>query len=68
MKNFARQWMDPVFQFSVLLFVVVTHVSLLVGITIGLALQSWIVGLACGISLIFFTYTFLILIWYANKR
>ncbi|XP_033320746.1 kinase D-interacting substrate of 220 kDa B isoform X1 [Bombus bifarius] len=68
MKNFARQWMDPVFQFSVLLFVVVTHVSLLVGITIGLALQSWIVGLACGISLIFFTYTFLILVWYANKR
>ncbi|XP_024226522.1 kinase D-interacting substrate of 220 kDa isoform X7 [Bombus impatiens] len=68
MKNFARQWMDPVFQFSVLLFVIVTHVSLLVGITIGLALQSWIVGLACGISLIFFTYTFLILVWYANKR
>ncbi|XP_071870721.1 ankyrin repeat-rich membrane spanning isoform X1 [Bombus fervidus] len=68
MKNFARQWMDPVFQFSFLLFVVVTHVSLLVGITIGLALQSWIVGLACGISLIFFTYTFLILVWYANKR
>ncbi|XP_026671715.1 kinase D-interacting substrate of 220 kDa B isoform X3 [Ceratina calcarata] len=68
MKNFARQWIDPVFQFSFLLFVVVTHVSLLVGITIGLALQSWIVGLACGISLIFITYAFLILIWYANKR
>nr|XP_031836382.1 kinase D-interacting substrate of 220 kDa isoform X3 [Nomia melanderi] len=68
MKNFARQWIDPVFQFSFLLFVVVSHVSLLVGITIGLALQSWIVGLVCGISLIVITYTFLILIWYANKR
>ncbi|XP_017763227.1 PREDICTED: kinase D-interacting substrate of 220 kDa isoform X5 [Eufriesea mexicana] len=68
MKNFARQWIDPVFQFSFLLFVVVTHVSLLVGITIGLALQSWVIGLACGISLIIITYTFLILIWYANKR
>ncbi|KAK1129938.1 hypothetical protein K0M31_019633 [Melipona bicolor] len=68
MKNFARQWMDPVFQFSFLLFIIVTHVSLLVGITIGLALQSWIVGLACGISLIFITYAFLILVWYANKR
>ncbi|XP_076638415.1 ankyrin repeat-rich membrane spanning isoform X1 [Colletes latitarsis] len=68
MKNFARQWIDPVFQFSFLLFVVVSHVSLLVGITIGLALQSWIVGLACGISLIFITYAFLILIWHANKR
>ncbi|XP_076173301.1 ankyrin repeat-rich membrane spanning isoform X4 [Ptiloglossa arizonensis] len=68
MKNFARQWIDPVFQFSFLLFVVISHVSLLVGITIGLALQSWIVGLVCGISLIFITYTFLILVWYANKR
>ncbi|XP_076293167.1 ankyrin repeat-rich membrane spanning isoform X2 [Lasioglossum baleicum] len=68
MKNFARQWIDPVFQFSFLLFVVVTHASLLVGITIGLALQSWIAGLACGISLIVVTYAFLILIWYANKR
>ncbi|XP_015439222.1 PREDICTED: kinase D-interacting substrate of 220 kDa [Dufourea novaeangliae] len=68
MKNFARQWIDPVFQFSFLLFVVVSHVSLLVGITIGLALQSWIAGLACGISLIITTYAFLILIWYANKR
>ncbi|XP_061940332.1 kinase D-interacting substrate of 220 kDa isoform X3 [Apis cerana] len=68
MKNFARQWIDPVFQFSFLLFIVVTHVSLLVGITIGLALQSWIIGLACGISLIFITYVFLILVWYANKR
>ncbi|XP_076390426.1 ankyrin repeat-rich membrane spanning isoform X2 [Megachile rotundata] len=68
MKNFARQWIDPVFQFSFLLFVVVTHVSLLVGTTIGLALQSWVVGLACGISLILITYIFLILVWYANKR
>ncbi|XP_029043359.2 kinase D-interacting substrate of 220 kDa B isoform X2 [Osmia bicornis bicornis] len=68
MKNFARQWIDPVFQFSFLLFAVVTHVSLLVGTTIGLALQSWIVGLASGLSLIVVTYTFLILVWYANKR
>ncbi|KAG7210898.1 hypothetical protein KM043_016276 [Ampulex compressa] len=68
MKNFARQWIDPVFQFSSLLFIVVTHVSLLVGVTIGLALQSWIVGLACGINLIFTVYAFLVLVWYANKR
>ncbi|XP_076752387.1 ankyrin repeat-rich membrane spanning isoform X2 [Xylocopa sonorina] len=68
MKNFARQWIDPVFQFSFLLFVVITHVSLLVGITIGLALQSWVIGLACGICLILITYIFLILVWYANKR
>ncbi|XP_047348706.1 kinase D-interacting substrate of 220 kDa isoform X3 [Vespa velutina] len=68
MKNFARQWIDPVFQFSTLLFIVVTHVSLLVGVTTGLLVQSWIIGLACGISLIFIIYTFLVLVWYANKR
>ncbi|KAL2720804.1 kinase D-interacting substrate of 220 kDa isoform X5 [Vespula squamosa] len=68
MKNFARQWIDPVFQFSTLLFVVVTHVSLLVGVTTGLLVQSWVIGLACGISLIFIIYIFLMLVWYANKR
>ncbi|XP_011053650.1 PREDICTED: kinase D-interacting substrate of 220 kDa isoform X1 [Acromyrmex echinatior] len=68
MKNFARQWIDPVFQFSSLLFLVVAHVSLLVGITLGLALQSWIIGLSSGISLLVVVYIFLILVWYANKR
>ncbi|KYN04118.1 hypothetical protein ALC62_04883 [Cyphomyrmex costatus] len=68
MKNFARQWIDPVFQFSSLLFLVVIHVSLLVGITLGLGLQSWIIGLSSGISLLVVIYIFLILVWYANKR
>ncbi|KYQ48723.1 hypothetical protein ALC60_12229 [Trachymyrmex zeteki] len=68
MKNFARQWIDPVFQFSSLLFLVAAHVSLLVGITLGLALQSWIIGLSSGISLLVVVYIFLILVWYANKR
>ncbi|KYN42277.1 hypothetical protein ALC56_03415 [Trachymyrmex septentrionalis] len=68
MKNFARQWIDPVFQFSSLLFLVVAHVTLLMGITLGLALQSWIIGLSSGISLLVVVYIFLILVWYANKR
>lgn len=68
MKNFARQWIDPVFQFSSLLLLVVTHISLLVGVTIGLALQSWITGLLCGISLLVIIYSVLVLVWYANKR
>ncbi|XP_018044615.1 PREDICTED: kinase D-interacting substrate of 220 kDa isoform X1 [Atta colombica] len=68
MKNFARQWIDPVFQFSSLLFLVVAHISLLVGIILGLVLQSWIIGLSSGISLLVVVYIFLILVWYANKR
>ncbi|XP_011701700.1 PREDICTED: kinase D-interacting substrate of 220 kDa [Wasmannia auropunctata] len=68
MKNFARQWIDPVFQFSSLLFLVIAHVSLLVGVTLGVALQSWIVGLSSGISLLVVIYIFLILVWHVNKR
>ncbi|XP_025154108.1 kinase D-interacting substrate of 220 kDa B isoform X1 [Harpegnathos saltator] len=68
MKNFARQWIDPVFQFSSLLFLVIIHISLLVTVTIGLTLQSWVIGILCGISLIIIVYFFLILVWYANKR
>lgn len=68
MKNFARQWIDPVFQFSSLLFLVIIHISLLVAITVFLALQSWVIGLLCGIGLIIVVYIFLILVWYANKR
>ncbi|XP_043269211.1 kinase D-interacting substrate of 220 kDa B isoform X3 [Venturia canescens] len=68
MKNFARQWMDPVFQFSSLLFVVTAHVSLLIGVTVGLALQSWIIGVASGVAIISIVYIFLFIVWYANKR
>jgi len=68
MKNFARQWIDPVFQFSSLLFLVIAHISLLVGVIIGLALQSWIIGIACGVSLLIVIYIFLVLVWYAHKR
>ncbi|XP_046594965.1 kinase D-interacting substrate of 220 kDa B isoform X6 [Neodiprion lecontei] len=67
MKNFARQWMDPVFQFSSLLFLVVVHVSLLIGVILGLSLQSWIIGLAIGVTFIVVLYVFLLLVWYANQ-
>ncbi|XP_012282604.1 kinase D-interacting substrate of 220 kDa isoform X3 [Orussus abietinus] len=68
MKNFARQWMDPVFQFSSLLFIVVVHVSLLVGFVFGLAFQSWIIGLATKVALVVVVYAFLVLVWYFNQR
>ncbi|XP_068991916.1 kinase D-interacting substrate of 220 kDa B isoform X5 [Neodiprion pinetum] len=67
MKNFARQWMDPVFQFSSLLFLVVVHISLLIGVILGLSLQSWIIGLAIGVTFIVVLYVFLLLVWYANQ-
>ena len=68
MKNFARQWVDPTFQFTSLLFLVVLHISLLVGVILGLIFQSLTVGLSAGASVIFIVYLTLILIWYANRR
>ncbi|XP_034949569.1 kinase D-interacting substrate of 220 kDa B isoform X2 [Chelonus insularis] len=68
MKNFARQWIDPVFQFSTLLLVVVMHISVLIGTIAGLAVQSWILGVALGVSVLTTVYIFLGLVWYANNR
>ncbi|XP_023245841.1 kinase D-interacting substrate of 220 kDa [Copidosoma floridanum] len=67
MKNFARQWLDPTFKFSSLLFLIVAHVSLLLGVTVGLACKSWLTGLVSGASLVVAVYVFLVAIWYANK-
>jgi ankyrin repeat-rich membrane spanning protein len=68
MKNFARQWVDPVFQFSSLLFLVVVHTAILAGMVIGLAVRSWIIGVCSGGGLVLLCYTFLVLVWYCSQR
>lgn len=68
MKNFARQWVDPVFQFSSLLFLVVVHTAILIGMVIGLAVRSWIIGVCLGGGLVLLCYTFLVLVWYCSQR
>jgi hypothetical protein len=68
MKNFARQWVDPVFQFSSLLFLVVLHTAILTGMVIGLAVRSWIIGVCSGGGLVLVCYTFLVLVWYCSQR
>ncbi|XP_044007245.1 kinase D-interacting substrate of 220 kDa B isoform X2 [Aphidius gifuensis] len=67
MQNFAKQWIDPVFQFTSLLFVIILHIALIMGVILGLSLQSWEYGLSFGCFIIIFIYTILILIYYANN-
>ncbi|KAK0171309.1 hypothetical protein PV328_009054 [Microctonus aethiopoides] len=67
MNNFARQYVDPAFEFSALLFIVTFHVSLLVSVILGLALQSWIAGISLGITVFSLVYGVLVVTWYANK-
>ncbi|KAJ8928238.1 hypothetical protein NQ314_019188 [Rhamnusium bicolor] len=68
MKNFAREWVDPVFQFTILLFLVLVHFSVIVGTVIGLSAQSWIIGLSVGVAVLILGYIFLALMWFASKR
>ncbi|KAB0794943.1 hypothetical protein PPYR_11782 [Photinus pyralis] len=68
MKNFAREWVDPMFQFTGLLFFVVLHISAIIGIMGGLAIQSWLVGVCLSVGVLAVIYIFLALVWFAGKR
>lgn len=68
MKNFARQWVDPVFQFTLLLLVIILHAALIVGTIFGLSIKNWILGIVAGCGIIFLCYLFLALVWFAGKR
>ncbi|XP_049824208.1 kinase D-interacting substrate of 220 kDa B isoform X3 [Aethina tumida] len=68
MKNFAREWVDPVFQFTSLLFLVLIHITITLGMIFGLSLQSWIVGLVVGLAVLILCYMFLALTWFASKK
>ncbi|XP_017768310.1 PREDICTED: kinase D-interacting substrate of 220 kDa isoform X3 [Nicrophorus vespilloides] len=68
MKNFARQWIDPVFQFTPLLFIILMHISMLIGTIVGLSAYNWILGLSVGLAVLVVSYIFLALVWFASKR
>lgn len=68
MQNFARQWVDPVFQFTWILLLVVTHVSLVFGLICGVISSSWQVGVSVASAIFLFSYCLAILVWYSGKR
>ncbi|XP_057659387.1 kinase D-interacting substrate of 220 kDa B isoform X7 [Diorhabda carinulata] len=68
MKNFAREWVDPVFQFSTLLFLVLMHISIILATIFGLSFQSWLIGLCVSVSFILLSYFLLAMIWFASNR
>ena len=37
MQSFARDWMDPTFHFSILLFFLVFHIATFLGLIIGIS-------------------------------
>ncbi|KAK4875156.1 hypothetical protein RN001_011578 [Aquatica leii] len=68
MKNFAREWVDPIFQFTSLLFIAILHIAIIIGVIGGLAIQNWIFGISLAVGVLAIVYIFLGLIWFAGKR
>lgn len=68
MKNFARQWLDPTFQFSWLLLAITCHLCLFLGIVVSLLMQYWLHGTLVVLVIFLLTYTFLAVVWYGSNR
>ncbi|CAH1185599.1 unnamed protein product [Phyllotreta striolata] len=68
MKNFAREWVDPVFQFSMLLFVILLHVAVVTATVVGLSSRSWVGGVSFSVAFLFLSYVVLAMIWFASKK
>lgn len=75
MKNFAREWVDPVFQFSSLLFLIIAHLSVIVATIVYITTEATTEDLqpemwSFGIAIAFFVLCFAVLafIWFASKR
>lgn len=75
MKNFAREWVDPVFQFSSLLFLIIVHLSVIVATIVYITTEATTEDLqpemwSFGIAIAFFILCFTVLafIWFASKR
>ena len=68
MQNFARQWVDPVFQFTWILFLTVSHVAMVVGLLVGLLSFSYVAGFSVTAAVFIIAYCLAFLIWYSGKR
>ena len=68
MNSFARQWVEPLFQFTTLAFVLVVISSFLVGFITLMATRLWFIGVATGGGLFLMSTVLLIAVWYGSRR
>ncbi|KAL1459851.1 hypothetical protein WDU94_011804 [Cyamophila willieti] len=68
MKHFERQGVDPMFSFSFLLFILVAHLSVFIGLILGLSLMSVHAGLLGCLSTGLIIYTCFSLLVLADKK
>ncbi|XP_042204947.1 kinase D-interacting substrate of 220 kDa B-like isoform X3 [Homarus americanus] len=68
MGSFARQWVEPLFQFSPLVLLLVVHLSLLLGLITAVPTFSWAVGVAVGGGIFVSLTLFLVVVWHGSRR
>ncbi|RZF42902.1 hypothetical protein LSTR_LSTR003618 [Laodelphax striatellus] len=68
MKNFARQWVDPTFQFSWLMLVLLAHFVLIVGAIVVLIVGNWLVSVIVTTAIFILIYAFLVVIGFGSQR
>ncbi|KAK7023667.1 hypothetical protein SK128_026823 [Halocaridina rubra] len=68
MGGFARQWVEPLFQFSPLVLLLVIHLSLFVGLLTAVPTRLWMVGVASGGAVFLISTLFLVAIWHGSRR
>lgn len=75
MKNFAKEWVDPAFQFTTLLFLITLHLSIIVATIVYIVIETttkdqqpemWSFGV--GVTFFSLCFLFLSFIWFASKR
>ncbi|XP_076046532.1 ankyrin repeat-rich membrane spanning isoform X4 [Oratosquilla oratoria] len=68
MSSFARQWVEPLFQFTPLVFILVFMVALILGLIVAVPMKSWIAGVATGGGIFLFLIFCLIAVWHGSRR
>ncbi|KAL7648710.1 UNVERIFIED_CONTAM: hypothetical protein RMT77_000617 [Armadillidium vulgare] len=67
MNSFARQWVEPLFQFTPLVFFLVAITSILIGFIAMMATGMWYVGLGTGGGIFLLIILCLMSIWYGSR-
>lgn len=59
MKSFAIQWLEPMFEFNQLVFLIILLLSLICGLIIFLSTKIWVIGAYTAASIFLSTVIFL---------
>ncbi|KAG8179070.1 hypothetical protein JTE90_010099 [Oedothorax gibbosus] len=68
MKGFAIQWLEPMFEFSKLVFFMVVFLSLIIGLIFSLCTKNWMSGVYLSVGIFVFSLIFLGGVIYCNKN